>query len=105
MPEVKALSKYASDGRRHLATYPLQGDSDGKETPLVKECNMKSRLKVEGFGRRVGLFYNAKLQCQSGTSESPCFFPDNNVLGGPAGYRERFFVKYSRSSEPCFGSR
>ena len=67
MPEVKALSKYASDGRRHLATYPLQGDSDGKETSLVKECTMKSRLKVDEFGRRVGLFYNAKLQCQSGT--------------------------------------
>ena len=26
------------------------------------------------------------------------------LLGGPAGY-ERFFRKYSRSSQPCFGSK
>ena len=27
------------------------------------------------------------------------------VLGGPAAYRGRFFGKYSRTSELCFGSR
>ena len=27
------------------------------------------------------------------------------ILGGPAGYREIFFGKYSRNCEFCFGSR